>query len=102
MSRLRVDLSMWSAGRENVTRNVELAEAVMLLALSRFDRVRWAIGCVSAGGICIAATLGGATTTLGSVAITLGAVGWLTLTLGSAVWRATWVVESVGTDSVGC
>lgn len=75
MSQLRVDLSMWSAGREKVTRNTAWAETAILLALSRFDRVRWAIGCMSVGGFCSVATLGGATTTFGSVATTLGAVG---------------------------
>jgi hypothetical protein len=60
----------------------------MLLVLC--DRVRWAIGCVSVGGVGSAATLGGAAT-LGSVATTLGSAGWVTLTLGSAAWRATWV-----------
>jgi len=44
ISRLRVDLSMWwSAGREKVTRNAAWAEAAILLALSRFVRVRWAM-----------------------------------------------------------
>jgi len=71
VSWLRVDLSMWSAGREKVTRNIAWAEAAILLALSRFDRVRLAIGCMSVGGFCSVATLGGATTTLGSVATPL-------------------------------
>jgi len=92
VSRLRVDLSMWSAGREKVTCNAAWAETAILLALSRFNRVRWAISCMSVGGLCSAATLGGATATLGSVATTLGAVGWVTLTLGRVAWRAIWVV----------
>ena len=54
-----------------MTRNAAWAEAAILLALSRFDRVRWAIGCMSVGGFCSAATLGGATATLGSVALEL-------------------------------
>ena len=58
-----------------MTCNAAWAEAAILLALTRFDRVRWAIGCVSDGGCCIAATLGGAATTLGSVATTFGAAG---------------------------
>jgi hypothetical protein len=70
-------------------------------ALSRFDRVRWAIGCVSVGRFRSAATLGGATTTLGSVATTLGAVGWVTLTLGSVAWRVTWVVGGRGCVVLG-
>ena len=40
MSWLRVDLSTWSAGREKVTRNAAWAEAVLLFALVRRDRVR--------------------------------------------------------------
>jgi len=47
------------------------------------------------GGVGSAATLGGATATLRSVATTLGAVGWVTLTLGSVVWRVIWVVVAV-------
>ena len=58
-----------------MTCNAAWAEAAILLALTRFDRVQWAIGCVSVGGVGSAVTLGGATTTLGSVATTLGAAG---------------------------
>ena len=88
LTRLRVDLSTWLAGREKETWNAEWTAAAMLLVLC--DRVRWAIGCVSVGGVGSAVTLGGAAT-LGSVATTLGSAGWVTLTLGGAAWRATWV-----------
>ena len=88
LTRLRVDLSTWLVGREKETWNAEWTVAAMLLVLC--DRVRWAIGCVSVGGVGSAVTFGGAAT-LGSVATTLGSAGWVTLTLGGAAWRATWV-----------
>jgi len=82
VSLLRVHLSVWFVGREKVTRDdglveAALAEAAILLALSRFVRVRWAIGCVFVEGVGAATTLGGDVTTLGGDAITLGADAWL-------------------------
>ena len=44
VSQLSVDLSMWFAGSEKVNCSDEFEEAAILLALSRFDCVRWAIG----------------------------------------------------------
>ena len=55
---------------------------------------------VGGGGVGSAATLGGATTTLRSVATTLGAVGWVTLTLGSVVGCAILVVGGGGSVCV--
>ena len=49
LTRLRVDLPTWLAGREKETCNAAWAAAAMLLALR--DLVRWAIGCVSVGGV---------------------------------------------------
>jgi hypothetical protein len=85
VSQLSVDLSMWFAGSEKVTCSDEFEEAAILLALSRFDCVRWAIGSMFDGGLGAATTLGGVAIFLGSVASTLGAVTQVMLTLGSGV-----------------
>ena len=78
VSRLSVDLSMWFAGSEKVTRSDELAEAAILLVLTRFDRVRWAIGCMIDGGLGAAITLGGAASTRGA-----GTLATITLVSGA-------------------
>lgn len=78
VSRLSVDLSMWFDGSEKVTRSDELAEAAILLVLTRFDRVRWAIGCMIDGGLGAAITLGGAASTRGA-----GTLATITLVSGA-------------------
>lgn len=86
---------MWSVGRLKVTFSDEFAEAAILLVLSRFDRVRWAMGCMIDG---VMGTLGSVACTLGSDASTLGggSSGWrfggrvlgvdMMLTSGSGAW----------------
>ncbi len=77
VSRLSVDLSMWFAGSEKVTRSDELAEAAILLVSTQFDCVRWAIGCMFDGVLGAAITLGAAASTFGA-----GTLAMLTLVCG--------------------